>query len=170
MFVPVRHGERVAGILSIQSYTPRAYDPDDLAVLQTLADHCGSALERLRIEEALRESQAQLQRAESVALVMTAHVALDGRWRKVPPTLCELLGYTEKELLALDVADVTHADDIEADLAERQAADRGRGAVLRPAEAAAPAGRQGGVGLRQHLGRAGRRRERRSISWCTSAT
>ncbi len=125
MFVPVRHGERVAGILSIQSYTPRAYGPDDLAVLQTLADHCGSALERLRIEEALRESQAQLQRAESVALVMTAHVALDGRWRKVPPTLCELLGYTEKELLALAVADVTHADDVAADLAERPRLIRG---------------------------------------------
>jgi two-component system cell cycle sensor histidine kinase/response regulator CckA len=125
MFVPVRHGERVAGILSIQSYTPRAYDPDDLAVLQTLADHCGSALERLRIEEALRESQAQLQRAESVALVMTAHVALDGSWRKVPPTLCELLGYTEKELLALAVADVTHAEDVEADLAERRRLIRG---------------------------------------------
>jgi two-component system cell cycle sensor histidine kinase/response regulator CckA len=120
MFVPVRHGERVAGILSIQSYTPLAYGPTDLAMLQTLADHCGSALERLRMEAALRESQAQLQRAESVALVMTAHVALDGRWRKVPPMLCELLGYTEKELLALNVADVTHAEDVEGDLAERR--------------------------------------------------
>ena len=125
MFVPVRHGERVAGILSIQSYTPNAYDPDDLAVLQTLADHCGSALERLRIEEALRESQAQLERAESVALVMTAHVALDGRWRKVPPTLCELLGYTEKELLALEIADVTHPEDLGADRAERKRLIRG---------------------------------------------
>jgi two-component system cell cycle sensor histidine kinase/response regulator CckA len=125
MFLPVRHGERVAGILSIQSYTPRAYDPDDLAVLQTLADHCGSALERLRIEEALRESQDQVHRAESVALVMTAHVALDGRWRKVPPTLCQLLGYTEEELLALQVADVAHAEDIEADLAERRRLIRG---------------------------------------------
>jgi PAS domain S-box-containing protein len=67
MFVPVRHGERVAGILSIQSYTPRAYDAGDLAVLQTLADHCGSALERLRIEEALRESRAQLVEAHRLA-------------------------------------------------------------------------------------------------------
>ncbi len=125
MFVPVRHGERVAGILSIQSYTPHAYGPDDLAVLQTLADHCGSALERLRIEEALRESQAQLQRAESAALVMTAHLALDGRWRKVPSTLCDLLGYSEEELLALNLTDVTHPDDVEPDLAERQKLIRG---------------------------------------------
>jgi two-component system cell cycle sensor histidine kinase/response regulator CckA len=112
MFVPVRHGERVAGILSIQSYELRAYDSADLVVLQTLADHCGSALERLRIEEALRESRAQLQRAESVALVMTAHVGLDGRWLKVPPRLGELLGYGEAELLRRTVMDVAHPDDL----------------------------------------------------------
>ena len=35
-------------------------------MLQTLADHCGGAIERLRIEDALRESQAQLARTESV--------------------------------------------------------------------------------------------------------
>ena len=120
MFVPVRHGERVTGILSIQSYTPKAYGPDQLAMLQTLADHCGSALERLRIEAALRESQAQLQAAESAALVMTAHLDLDGRWRKVPPTLCELLGYTEGELLTVNSADLTHAEDLPGDLADRR--------------------------------------------------
>ena len=112
MFVPVRHGERVTGILSIQSYTPRAYDEGDLAVLQTLADHCGSALERLRIEAALRESREQLQRAESVALVMNAHVGLDGRWRKVPPKLAALLGYSEAELRERTVMEVTHPEDL----------------------------------------------------------
>jgi PAS domain S-box-containing protein len=112
MFVPVRHGERVAGILSIQSYTPHAYDPGDLTVLQTLTDHCGSALERLRIGAALRESREQLQRAESVALVMTAHVGLDGRWLKVPPMLGELLGYTDAELRSRTVMAVAHPDDL----------------------------------------------------------
>ena len=112
MFVPVRHGQRVAGILSIQSYTPRAYDTGDLAVLQTLADHCGSALERLRIEGALRESREQVQRAESIALVMTAHVALDGRWLKVPTRLGELLGYSETELRSRTVLEVTHPEDL----------------------------------------------------------
>jgi PAS domain S-box-containing protein len=112
MFVPVRHGERVAGILSIQSYTPRAYDGADLAVLQTLADHCGSALERLRMEDALRESREQLQRAASVALVMTAHVGVDGRWLRVPPRLCELLGYSEAELRSRTVMEVAHPAEL----------------------------------------------------------
>src|SRR5919112_616433 len=33
MFVPVRHGDRITGVLSIQSYTADAYDHDDLTTL-----------------------------------------------------------------------------------------------------------------------------------------
>jgi PAS domain S-box-containing protein len=120
MFVPIRHGDRIAGILSIQSYTPQAYDCGDLDLLETLADHCGGALERLRVEAALRESQAQLARTESFALVMTALVSLDGRWLKVPPTLCTLLGATEGDLLGTEVAAVTHPDHLAEDEAERR--------------------------------------------------
>ena len=59
MFVPIRHGASPLGILSIQSYTPRAYQPDDLQTLQALADHCSGALERIRGANALRESEAR---------------------------------------------------------------------------------------------------------------
>jgi PAS domain S-box-containing protein len=120
MFVPIRHGDRVAGIVSIQSYAAGAYDCGDLDLLETLADHCGGALERLRVEAALRESQAQLARTESFALVMTAHVSLDGRWLKVPPTLCNLLGVTEAHLLGAEVSAVTHPDHVAEDAAERR--------------------------------------------------
>jgi PAS domain S-box-containing protein len=56
MVVPIRNRTRVIGILSIQSYTLHAYTPQDLNTLQTLADHCGGALERIRAEQACRES------------------------------------------------------------------------------------------------------------------
>ena len=120
MFVPVRHGDHIAGILSIQSYRAGAYRRADVEILQALADHCGGALERLRVEEALRESQAQLESAEAFALVMTAHLGLDGRWIKVPPSLCRLLGYTESELLGMRSDDLTHPQDREADLRQRE--------------------------------------------------
>ena len=112
MFVPVRHREGTSGVLSIQSYSPQAYDEDDLAVLQELADHCGGAIERLRIEDALRESQAQLARAEAFALVMTAHLGLDGRWLKVPPTLCRLLEVNERDLLGTSIGVLLHPEDV----------------------------------------------------------
>jgi len=53
MFVPIRRGDEAIGILSIQSYRPAAYTPDDLATLQELADHCSGALERARAEAQL---------------------------------------------------------------------------------------------------------------------
>ncbi|HEU0178900.1 MAG TPA: PAS domain S-box protein [Blastocatellia bacterium] len=76
--------------------------------------------ERQRVGESLRETTAQLARTEDFSLVMVTKASLDGRWLKVPPTLCELLGYTEEELLEGCFKDVTHPDDFEADWSQRQ--------------------------------------------------
>ena len=65
--------------------------------------------------ETLRETQANLARAESFSNIMVVHLALDGRWLKVPPLLCQLLGFTEAELLAGRIQDRMHPEDSEAD-------------------------------------------------------
>ena len=81
--------------------------------------------ERKKAEVALRESEARQIRTAELSLVMSAHVGLDGRWLKVPPTLCELLGYTDAELLARTTQDVTHPDDIKASCSKVQRLLRG---------------------------------------------
>jgi PAS domain S-box-containing protein len=68
-------------------------------------------------EKALIESEERIARAEDFSLVMLTHVGLDGTWLKVPKSLCQLLGYTEEELLHGKFTDVTHPDDIDQDLA-----------------------------------------------------
>ena len=75
---------------------------------------------RQRMERALQNHQMHLARAEKASLVMATHLDLDGRWTKVPPGLCDLLGYTEQELLALTFQDVTHPDDLAEDLRRTQ--------------------------------------------------
>lgn len=60
MFVPIRNQSRVIGVMSVQSYRHRAYEPRALETLQTLADYCGGALERIRAREELRVSGEQL--------------------------------------------------------------------------------------------------------------
>lgn len=64
-------------------------------------------------QEALRKSEISLARTSAFSLIMVAHLGLDGRWLKVPPRLCELLGYTEENLLALGSRDVTCPEDFE---------------------------------------------------------
>jgi signal transduction histidine kinase/FixJ family two-component response regulator len=65
MFVPIRNGTNVIGILSIQSYTPNAYSQRSLETLQALADHCGGALDRIRNEEAMHASEARYRLSEA---------------------------------------------------------------------------------------------------------
>ena len=57
MTVPVRHGEDVVGVLSIQSYKRGAYDERALSDFVSLADHCGEAFNRIHAEELLRDSE-----------------------------------------------------------------------------------------------------------------
>ncbi|WP_037471076.1 PAS domain S-box protein [Sinorhizobium fredii] len=71
--------------------------------------------ERKLAENALRESQENLARTEQFSLVMATHTDLEGRWLKVPPTLCKLLGYTEDELLGRRFHEFTHPDDAESE-------------------------------------------------------
>ena len=69
LFVPIRSQARTLGLLSAQSYTPNAYGEADLRTLQTLADLCGGALERIWMHEALRKSEAQLIQSQKLEIV-----------------------------------------------------------------------------------------------------
>ena len=61
MYVAIHAGDRVVGFMSLHSYEADAYQPEDLAALQALADHCGGALERIAAEENQRTTDERLQ-------------------------------------------------------------------------------------------------------------
>ena len=62
----------------------------------TLADRAGDALADLR----LVESEARFRGAFEFAAIGMALVAPDGRWLRVNPSLCRIVGYSPEELLA----------------------------------------------------------------------
>jgi PAS domain S-box-containing protein len=57
LFVPVLRGAGAIGVLSVQSRNPGTYGKCDLETLEMLAGECSGVLERVRVEEALHESQ-----------------------------------------------------------------------------------------------------------------
>jgi PAS domain S-box-containing protein len=71
---------------------------------------------RTEAEQALRESEERFGNAFRHSPHGMAFVSPEGRWIKANYALCEMLGYSEEELLRLGIADVTHPDDIETDL------------------------------------------------------
>jgi diguanylate cyclase (GGDEF)-like protein/PAS domain S-box-containing protein len=72
--------------------------------------------ERKRAESALRESEQRFRGSFERAATGMALVGTDGRFLRVNRSLCEILGYPERELLGKTFQELTHPDDLEFDL------------------------------------------------------
>jgi PAS domain S-box-containing protein len=71
---------------------------------------------RMATEAALHASEQRFRATFEQAAVGIAHVALDGRWLLVNDRLLEIVGFERDELLARTFQDITHPDDLAADL------------------------------------------------------
>ncbi len=61
-------------------------------------------------------SEAQFASSFEYAVVGMALVSPEGRWLRVNRAVCDMLGYTEAELLARTFQEITYPDDLEIDL------------------------------------------------------
>jgi PAS domain S-box-containing protein len=107
-----RNGEILHTITSIETIEFQG-EPH---VVATFVDITG----RKRTEEALRESEATFAAAFEHAPIGKAIVAPDGSFLRVNRVLCEIVGCTEAEMLTLTFQDITHAEDLDLDLANVQ--------------------------------------------------
>jgi PAS domain S-box-containing protein len=80
--------------------------------------HCVSrdASQRKEAEEALRESEERFRSAFDAAAVGMGMSTPEGRWLRVNPALCDILGYSEDELLQMSWQEITFPDDLASDL------------------------------------------------------
>jgi PAS domain S-box-containing protein len=119
--VPVRHASRIVGMLSIQSYTPRAYDFAALSDLQSLAEHCGEALNRIHAEESFYESEERFrQMAEhfedvvwltdkNISKILYINPAYERTFRRTCESVYERLESLVEAVHPEDRAGVKHA-------------------------------------------------------------
>jgi PAS domain S-box-containing protein len=99
MLAPIRKGERVIGVLFVQNHTPGAYTNRDLEVLQTLADQCSGALERVRAEQDLRESRQRFRDLFENSPDAIFVEDMDGTVLDVNFAACVLHGLTREQLI-----------------------------------------------------------------------
>ncbi len=70
-----------------------------------------------RLELHLEQSEARFRETFDEAPIGIALVGPNGRWLEVNRALCEIVGYTEAEMLERTFQDISHPDDLPADLA-----------------------------------------------------
>jgi diguanylate cyclase (GGDEF)-like protein/PAS domain S-box-containing protein len=125
--------EILAGKLDTHQCEKRFVRPDGsvvwaLANLTFLRDEAGRPLSwvgqfqdvtaRRAAEAALRDSEERFRLAFDQAPIGIALVGPNGDWLRVNKTLCDMTGYPEDQLLASTFQDITHPDDLDADLAQ----------------------------------------------------
>ena len=97
MALPLRLGERVIGALDVQSSDASAFDEDDVAVLQTMADQLAVAIENVRLLHQMQQTVRELE----VAYGRHTQEA----WRTVARTSKQPLGYRYRRLDVEPVVD-----------------------------------------------------------------
>jgi len=85
-------------------------------VTEGIAIYSEEITERKLAEHALAESESAFRASFHQAAVGMAQVGLDGRWVRVNQRLCDIVGYSPEELLGLSFQEITHPDDLGADL------------------------------------------------------
>lgn len=90
--------------------------PIDLAGRKILYSIVHDITERRRAEAALQENEEKFRGAFDYSSIGMALVRPDGRWLQVNRSICDIVGYSEPELLAIDFQTITHPDDLEKDL------------------------------------------------------
>jgi PAS domain S-box-containing protein len=72
--------------------------------------------DRKKAEEAFRISEEAFRGNFENAAIGMALLNESGQWMKVNQSLCKIVGYTEQELMQITFQDITHPEDLDADL------------------------------------------------------
>ncbi|TAK02544.1 MAG: PAS domain S-box protein [Candidatus Manganitrophaceae bacterium] len=73
-------------------------------------------VERQRAEAALRLSEERFRKAFDRAPIGMTLTGLDGRWLEVNQAFCQMVGYSEQELVGMNFRSIMNPDDLDANL------------------------------------------------------
>ena len=109
---PILHAGQVLGVFTFLSRQVQPLDQPLLKMLTAIGEQMGQFIQRKQTEVALQESQARFRSAFDDAAIGMALVSLEGEWLQVNPSFCEMVGYSEAELVGRSFREITHPADL----------------------------------------------------------
>ncbi len=103
--VPIRLESSVLGVLTIQSFRAGAYDDESIRVLESLAEHCAGALDRIRAEEDLRQEKMSVQMLQAVTVAANEAATTDAALRAALEIICREAQCPVGQLFVVSKAD-----------------------------------------------------------------
>ncbi len=114
--VPVFSEGRIVMLIGLGG-KESAYGQTDQRNVSYLMDLIWKIVARREAESQLKESEARFRSIFEQAAVGISHCSLNGRYLRVNQKFCDVMGYSQEEMLSLTFQEITHPDDLQADLA-----------------------------------------------------
>jgi PAS domain S-box-containing protein len=111
-FIPLVSSGRLIGKFMTYYDAPHRFTDDELKLATTIARQLVQAIQHKHDADALRESEARMRATVEQATAGVVRYDTHGRFAFVNRTFCQMLGYTESELIGKSIEDVTHRDDL----------------------------------------------------------
>jgi diguanylate cyclase (GGDEF)-like protein/PAS domain S-box-containing protein len=124
---------REGDILTAEVFCPALYNNKGAWIFfkaSPLHDHAGNiigAIESMRditklknAEDALKESEELFRATFEQTAVGFEHATLDGKFTRVNQAFCDILVYTQNELLNMSFMDLTHPEDLQVDMSNME--------------------------------------------------
>jgi diguanylate cyclase (GGDEF)-like protein/PAS domain S-box-containing protein len=111
--VPLHDGDRVVGVLNLESLLGTPLTEADLRLMTAVAVHVDSAISRARLYTEARESERRYRSVVDSVQEVIFQTDGDGRWTFLNPAWVEITGYSIGESLGQSLYDVAHPDDRE---------------------------------------------------------
>lgn len=115
--VPLKLANKTFGIISVQSYrSDLIYTEKDVEVLSFVAQNVSDVIAHKRDEELKKKKEEDYNFIFENSPIGIASTDLKGKIINVNASFCELLGYSQKELLTKKIKEITYSEDLEENL------------------------------------------------------
>ncbi|GIZ50420.1 PAS domain S-box protein [Noviherbaspirillum aridicola] len=109
---PLVKGGRLVAMMAVHQAAPRAWKPDDIALVEEVVERSWAHIERVRATEELRRSELHLNSLFEQTSAGIAEADTSGRLVRVNDRYCRILGRRREELVGMPMQSLTHPDDL----------------------------------------------------------
>jgi PAS domain S-box-containing protein len=112
-FIPLTAENRLIGKFMIYYDAPHGFTDEEMNISLNIAGQLGLGIERKRAENALRASEERMRATVEQAVAGMARSDRNGRIVFANKRFCELVGYSESELIGRNASQFTHPADMQ---------------------------------------------------------
>jgi PAS domain S-box-containing protein len=110
MCVPLKVGQKVIGVIDVQSKELNALSEDDLRLLNIAGGQIATVIENMRLRDEIKESEEKYRTVVESALDGVCVIGGDYRFKYVNEKLAEIHGYRREELIGSDFRDYVNEE------------------------------------------------------------